>query len=165
MSVTDLDPTLLPLDELRALRGSLQRDDDAVSYVRRLAQARLDLLEAEISRRDRSAAPTVITSELPVILGAHLTGGPARPPRPAEDASDHPFALELEAMWNRAGGSDLPTLDEDGLFALRTELRIFERARSSERQALFARIDGLSAELVRRYRDGEADVEGLLADD
>ena len=39
----------------------------------------------------------------------------------------------------------------------------FEQARSQERRELFARIDELSAELVRRYRDGEADVEGLLA--
>jgi hypothetical protein len=30
---------------------------------------------------------------------------------------------------------------------------------------LFSRIDALSAELVRRYRDGEAHVDGLLGDD
>jgi hypothetical protein len=163
MPVTDLDPTLLPLDELRSLRASLQHDDDAVSYVRRLAQARLDLLAAEIRRRDRHADPAVITSELPVILGSHLTGGPARPPRPAEDASDHPLALQLEDMWNEHGGSDLPSLDDDELIALRSELRIFEQSRSKERKELFTRIDALSAELVRRYREGEADIEGLLA--
>ncbi|TPW14029.1 MAG: hypothetical protein FD127_1663 [Acidimicrobiaceae bacterium] len=163
--MTEVDPTLLPLDELRTLRGSLQHDDDAVSYVRRLAQARLDLIEAELRRRDRSADPSVITSELPVILGTHLTGGPARPPRPAEDASGHPLALELEEMWNHAGASDLPTMTEDDVIALRSKLRIFERIRSQERQELFGRIDALSGELVRRYREGEADVEGLLADD
>ncbi len=162
---SDLDPTLLPLDELRALRASLQHDDDAVSYVRRLAQARLDLIDAEMRRRDRHADPSVITSELPVILGSHLTGGPARPPRPAEDASDHPLSIELEQLWAEHGGSDLPSLDDDQLVALRSDLRIFEQVRSKERKALFARIDGLSAELVRRYREGEADVEGLLADD
>ncbi|MGZ7023355.1 MAG: RsiG family protein [Ilumatobacteraceae bacterium] len=41
----------------------------------------------------------------------------------------------------------------------------FEQARSQERRELFARIDQLSAELVRRYRDGEAAVDGLLAAD
>ncbi len=163
--MTDVDPTLLPLDELRAVRVALQHDDDAVSYVRRLAQARLDLIGAEIGRRDRHADSTVITSELPVILGSHLTGGPARPPRPAEDASDHPLALELEQLWNEHGGSDLPSLDDDELVALRSELRIFEQLRSKERKALFGRIDALSAELVRRYREGEADIEGLLADE
>ncbi len=165
MPVTDLDPTLLPLDELRSLRASLQHDDDAVSYVRRLAQARLDLIEAELRRRTRDADPAVITSELPAILGTHLTGGPARPPRPAEDASDHPLALELERLWGEHGGADLPSLDEDQLVALRSDLRIFEQVRSKERKELFGRIDALSAELVRRYREGEADIEGLLADE
>ncbi len=165
MSVTELEPTLLPLDELRSVRSSLQHDDDAVSYVRRLAQARLDLIDAEMRRRDRHADPAVITSELPVILGSHLTGGPARPPRPAEDASDHPLALALEHLWNEHGGSDLPSLDDDEIVALRTELRLFEQLRSKERKALFARIDALSAELVRRYREGEADIEGLLSDE
>ncbi len=163
--MTDLDPTLLPLDELRSLRAALQLDEDAVSYVRRLAQARLDLIAAEMRRRDRDDDPAVITSELPVILGTQLTGGSARPPRPTEDASDHPLAIELEELWGEHGGSDLPSLDDDELVALRTELRVFEQARSKERKELFGRIDSLSAELVRRYREGEADVEGLLADE
>jgi hypothetical protein len=163
--VTDLDPTLLPLVELRSLRARLQHDDDAISYVRRLAQARLDLLEDEIARRGRSQTTSVTTDELPVILGAHLTGGAARPPRPAVDASDHPLALALEALWSEHGGTDLHTLTEDELSTLRTDLSAFEQQRSAERKALFGRIDSLSAELVRRYREGEADVEGLLADE
>lgn len=167
--MTDLDPTLLPLVELRSLRAALQLDDDAISYVRRLAQARLDLLEAEIGRRDRSqpagVTAGVTTGELPVILGAHLTGGTARPPRPAVDASDHPLALALEDLWSEHGGTDLHTLTDDELVTLRTDLRVFEQQRSAERRTLFGRIDTLSAELVRRYREGEADVEGLLNDE
>lgn len=163
--MTDLDPTLLPLDELRELRASLQHDDDAVSYVRRLAQARLDLIEAEMHRRDSSQDPKIVTSELPAILGSHLTGGPARPPRPAEDASSHPLALELDRLSARLGASDLNSLDDDELVALRSELRVFEQTRSRERRELFNRIDALSAELVRRYREGEADIEGLMADE
>lgn len=163
--MTDLDPTLMPLDELRELRAALQHDDDAVSYVRRLAQARLDLIEAEMHRRDSSQDPKVITSELPAIFGTHLTGGPARPPRPAEDASNHPLALELERLTARFGASDLQALDDDELITLRSELRVFEQTRSRERRELFGRIDALSAELVRRYREGEADIEGLLADE
>jgi hypothetical protein len=30
---------------------------------------------------------------------------------------------------------------------------------------MFQRIDALSGELVHRYREGEADIEGLLADE
>jgi hypothetical protein len=140
----------LPLQELRARRAALQADDDAVSYVRRLVQARIDLVATEVDRR--AGVHHEITRELPVILGSHLTGGPARPPRPAEDASDHPLALELEELSARLGVDDLPALDD-------------EQLRSAERRALFARIDELSAELVRRYREGEADIDGLLAAD
>ena len=128
-----VDPRQLSLVELRALRARLQNDDDAVSYVRRLAQARLDLVQAE-KRRRLDGSTESLSDELPAILSAHLTGGTPRPPRPAED-----FYAEA--------------------------LHAFEQARSHERRELFTRIDELSAELVRRYRDGEANVDGLLAAD
>ncbi len=47
------DPQSLTLDELRQVRNQLQSDDDVVSYVRRVAQARLDLVRAEANRRAR----------------------------------------------------------------------------------------------------------------
>lgn len=165
MSTTDFDPKVLPLDELRALRARLQHEDDAVSYVRRLAQARLDLARAELRGRARGDDDHNITGELPVILGSQLTGGPARPPRPAEDYSDHPLARALDELCAEAGSADLPSMTLDELGTYISDLHDFEQARSAERKELFGRIDELSAELVRRYRDGEADVEGLLAAD
>jgi hypothetical protein len=159
-----LDPAGMPLPELRALRAELQTEDDAISYVRRLAQARLDLVRAEM--RNRAAGDDKnITGELPAILGSHLTGGAARPPRPADDFSHHPMALALEELCSEAGSTDLPSMSADELAAYAANLHEFEQARSVERKELFGRIDALSAELVRRYRDGEADVDGLLAGD
>ncbi len=76
MSPAELDPRSLSLPELRALRGGLQEQDDAVSYVRRMAQARLDLVRAEMRHRV-AGDDKDITGELPIILGAHLTGGQA----------------------------------------------------------------------------------------
>lgn len=161
----ELDPGAMPLPELRALRAELQHEDDAVSYVRRLAQARLDLVRAEMRYRVAGEDSNNITGELPIILGSHLTGGPARPPRPADDFSDHPLALELEELCEEAGSTDLPTMNKQELADFAARLHEFEQLRSHERKALFGRIDALSAELVRRYRDGEADVDGLLAAD
>ncbi len=164
MSPAELDPRSLPLPELRALRGGLQEQDDAISYVRRMAQARLDLVRAEMRHRVAGDDKN-ITGELPIILGAHLTGGPARPPRPADDFSGHPLAMDLEELCQEAGGTDLRSMDTEELAAFAAELYEFEQKRSGERQELFGRIDALSAELVRRYRDGEADVEEFLAGD
>jgi hypothetical protein len=153
----------LPLDELRTKRAELQREDDVVSYVRRIAQARLDLLDAEVERR-RGAAPDV-SGALPTILGAHLSGGPARPPRPVGESSDHPLAEELEELCARLGAADLKSLDDEEVEQLRIALDGYERARSQERRDLYAELDGLSAELVRRYREGEAHVDRLLDSD
>ena len=163
MNTAEIDPRTLPLDELRALRAELQHQDDVVSYVRRLVQARLDLVRAEMRRReDGDHDPGDITGELPGILGSHLTGGPARPPRPADDFSGHPLAVELEALCDEAGSTDLESMDAAELGAFASQLHEFEQVRSGERKELFGRIDLLSAELVRRYRDGEANVDGLL---
>ena len=163
MSTTD--PQSLSLPALRSLRTELQQLDDAISYVRRLAQARLDLARAEMKRRSGGSDTAGLSDELPNILGAQLTGGQARPPRPADDFSDHPLALELEQLCADAGSTDLESMSDDELAGYVATLFSFEQARSAERKALFGRIDALSAELVRRYRDGEASVDGLLSDD
>ena len=47
-----------------------------------------------------------------------------------------------------------PTEDE--------QKKAFEAAQSGLRKALFDRIDALTAELVRRYKDGGASVDSLL---
>ena len=164
MTMPATEPADLPLAELRAIRSQLQTEDDAISYVRRLAQARLDLVRAEMRRR-AAGDDKNITGELPAILGSHLTGGAPRPPRPADDFSHHPMALALEELCDEAGSTDLPSMNAEELAAYAANLHAFEQARSHERKELFGRIDTLSAELVRRYRDGEADVDGLLAGD
>jgi hypothetical protein len=155
--------TTMPLDELRAERAALQREDDAISYVRRIAQARLDLVDAEVERRRGERED--VTGALPSILGAHLTGATARPPRPAEESSDHPLAVELEDLCARLGADDVTSLNDAEVDELRIALLSYERARSQERRELYDRLDALSAELVRRYREGEADVDRLLAND
>jgi hypothetical protein len=155
--------TTMPLDELRAERAALQMQDDVISYVRRIAQARLDLLDAEMERR--SGERTDVTGALPSILGAHLIGGTTRPPRPAGESSDHPLAIELEDLCARLGADDVKSLDDAEVDELRIALLSFERARSEERHELYERLDALSAELVRRYREGEAHVDRLLDED
>jgi anti-sigma-K factor RsiG len=159
-----MDPRQLSLVELRALRAKLQNDDDAVSYVRRLAQARLDLVHAE-KRRRLDGGTESLSDELTSILSTHLTGGAPRPPRPATDFSTHPLAEQFDALMDHAGDNDLSSLTSEELLAYADALHEFEQARSHERRELFTRIDELSAELVRRYRDGEANVDGLLAAD
>jgi hypothetical protein len=159
-----LDPRALSLDELRSMRNRLQSEDDEVSYVRRVAQARVDLVRAEQHRRERGDDESTddLSSELRVVLSAHLTGGTPRPPRPVDNVADNPLADELDAVCTENGFSRLEDLDLDGLTTLESRLTAFERRVSDDRRDRYDRLDALSAELVRRYRDGEASVDGLL---
>lgn len=154
------DPSELSLEELRSLRQQLQLEDDAVSYARRVAQARLDLVQAEVRHRS-TGSDVVVDEELRTVLSSHLTGGPARPPRPTEDLSDHPLAVELDEICASHGLGRLKSLDDAELTSLLDAVAEFEARVSSDRRARFERLDALSAELVRRYRDGEADVDSI----
>jgi len=156
------DPQLLSLEELRRIRNELQGEDDVVSYVRRVAQARLDLVRAEQHRRERGETHDDLPSELRVVLSSHLTGGPARPPRPVENLNDHELSDELDVVCTEHGFSRLEELSIPELSNLDDQLTTFERRVSDDRRARYERLDALSAELVRRYRDGEASVDGLL---
>ena len=154
------DPGELSLDDLRSLRTRLQQEDDVVSYARRVAQARLDLVKTEMSRRNDGD----LGEEIKDVLSQHLTGGPARPPRPAEDLSDDALSVELDALCAEHGFGRLEELDEAELATLADAIGEFEQRVSHDRRERFDRLDALSAELVRRYRDGEANVDTLLDD-
>ena len=171
-----IDPASLSLADLRAERSALQDADDVVSYVRRAAQARLDLARAEAARRVLAAQGVVeavdpdISGELRRVLSNQLrprttsTGAP-RPPREERfDRGDDERALELDRICADNGFSRLGGLTDDELSALVAALESFERAISDDRRQRFERIDALSAELARRYRDGEVDVDSLFAD-
>ena len=166
------DPRELSLDDLRAERNRLQDEDDRVSYVRRAAQSRLDLVRAVRERRDGVGVDDV-SGELRRVLSQHLTAGSgpttARPPRDGrDDIADGPLVDELDRVCAEGGFSRLSSstapLADDELAALEAALADFERRVSDDRRARFERIDALGSELVRRYREGEADVDSLLGD-
>ena len=156
------DPAGLSLEELRELRNRLQAEDDVVSYVRRVAQARLDLVRAEQHLRERGEGHDDLPTELRVVLSQQLTGGPPRPPRPNPELDDAPLIDELDGLCAEHGFSRLTDLGLEDLAELETHLARFEHRVSSDRRARFEHLDALSAELVRRYRQGEASVDGLL---
>ena len=158
------DPQALSLDELRTLRNQLQSEDDVVSYVRRVAQARLDLVRAEMHRRDRGESHEDLPSELRVVLSSHLTSGTPRPPRPVENLDDNELSDRLDVVCAEHGFSRLEELMPSELQTLDDQLTAFERQVSDDRRERYDRLDALSAELVRRYREGEASVDGLLGD-
>ena len=98
------------------------------------------------------------------VFGQEHGGGSSRPPRETNISADHELVVELERLCERVGFGELRTLDDDALESAIAEIEKFELARSAERKSLFAKIDALTTELVKRYKDGGANVDTLLTD-
>ena len=154
----------LDLAGIRTARAELQSQEDAVSFVRRMAQGRLDIARDEQRRRSANMPTSNTATDLAGVFGQEHGGGSARPPRETNVSTDHPLVVELEQLCERIGFGSIRTLDVDALQRVIDELTTFENARSGERRALFDQIDALTAELVKRYKDGGANVDALLND-
>ena len=144
------------LAEIRSERTSLQREEDIVSFVRRLAQGRLDLISDEQRRRaegdDGPQAP--LAERLAEVFGQQHGGGSARPPRETEVPTDHPLLQQLDELCDSHGFENMELLDDRDLSALSDALGMFEKECSRQRHEMFERIDALTAEVVRRVREG-----------
>jgi hypothetical protein len=158
MSGGRVDPGTLSLDELRRRRAELQAADDAVSYVRRVAHGRADLARDAVGRASDDSDPTPVYTrgdlhgELRDVLGERLLGSDARPPRPAEDFSEHPLARELDELCATNGFGRLDQLSRPQLEQLIAALAEFDRRVSAQRREIFDELDELSEELVDRLR-------------
>ena len=144
------------LAEIRAERTSLQREEDIVSFVRRLAQGRLDLIADEERRRAEGdeQEPAPLSERLAEVFGQQHGGGSARPPRETEVPADHPLLQQLDELCDSHGFENMELLDDRALSDLSNALGMFEKECSRQRHEMFERIDALTAEVVRRVREG-----------
>ncbi|MCD9903032.1 ABC transporter substrate-binding protein [Streptomyces sp. MT29] len=157
----------LRLPELRTLRRDAQRDEADLSYVRRLVQGRIDILRAELARRRDPQAPV---PETPVVdrLSEILADAPSRHRTSARHVTlTTPRGDEFRrlAAENLAEVelSDLAARTDEELHDAMGRLVRYEQQVSRRRHELQRTTDDCSAEIARRYRDGEARVDDLLA--
>ncbi len=157
------DLTVLRLSELRAMRRDAQGDEADLSYVRRLLQGRIDILRAELERRGGAAASVGLIDRLPEIL----TDAPARHRSSARHVTVRtPHRAEYRAlasdMLAEVELSDLQARTDEELGAGLRRLVRYEKQVSRRRRQLQRTADDCGAEIARRYREGEAQVEDLL---
>lgn len=157
----------LRLPELRTLRRDAQRDEADLSYVRRLVQGRIDILRAELARRRDPQAPE---PEAPVVdrLSEILADAPSRHRTSARHVTlttprgDEFRRLAAETLAE-VELSDLAARTDEELHDAMGRLVRYEQQVSRRRHELQRTTDDCSAEIARRYRDGEAQVDDLLA--
>ncbi len=140
--------------EIRAQRNALQAEEDAISFVRRLAQGRLDLVQDEERRRATGTETPVgsLADRLADVFGQQHGGGSARPPRETNIPADHPLVKELDELCDHYEFESLENLDSKSLSELAGALSMFEKSCSQLRHDLFEKIDALTAALVASVR-------------
>jgi hypothetical protein len=153
----------LPLAEVRSLRADAEQEEVDLSYLRRMIQGRMDILRAELNRRDGVSEGTLVEGLAAILadeprapargLGRHSTVEPSR-------ADSH--RRYVEALVADVGLSDVSERSTEELSHAMHTLADEERTLSGKRRKVQEVMDACGAEITRRYRDGEASVGALL---
>lgn len=149
--------------ELRTFRDDALQEETDLSYIRRLVQGRMDIIQAELDRREGGGSGSLIDA-LPGILsdgerapahglGRHSTVEPSR-------AAEH--RRYVEQLVADVDLSDVSAREPAELMTVLEALRDEEEELSDKRRQVQRVVDACSAEVTRRYRDGEADAGQLL---
>ncbi len=164
-----LDPTFLDelqnisLDQLRERRHEAEQEEADLSYLRRMLHGRIDIVKAEMERRvqpdsgdivDRLATILADAPRTPHGSGRHITVQPSR-------VDEH--RRQVEQAIADAVVSDVTNRSDDELAEALIALRANEAEVSQVRRQVQQVADACSSELARRYKDGLANVDDVLA--
>lgn len=143
----------LSLDEVRERRQEAMREEADLSYVRRMLQGRIEIVEQEVDLTG-SESDAELVAKLTRALSPHTT---------APNASSRHLVAEPDRLAERrryverliadVGLSDPASLTPEAARRALDMLREQEQLVSRTRGQVHAIIDTLTAELARRYRD------------
>jgi hypothetical protein len=154
------------LEELRAMRDECREGENELSFERRLCQARIDILSAELQRRNEGGSDDLL-DRLPEILA---TDGPSVGESPLPDrAPDFSVPRNADIPRRRVeeivGEQTLARLSQitsDEIRSIIATLAEHEGDVSGRRRLVHEVMDAIQAEIVRRYVSGEADPTAAL---
>jgi RsiG-like len=144
-------------DELRAMKSECAAIETSVSYYRRLAQARIEILDAELARRGSGGSIEDLIAKLPEILageGARSAGAQTRLAEPDAPVVELEWSDGRQRLITDTTLANLPALDEAGLASVRTEVADFERDLSDVRHRLHGALDKIEHEIALRQAAG-----------
>ena len=141
------------LDDVRARHVECMEIETELSYVRRLAQARVEILRAEQNRRTSGGSVADLVAALPNILAdPGPRGNPAtsRLPRNLAPAPDIEWTRGSESLIADDTLANLPTLSDDELREALDGLAELDRDVSARRRELHGVVDQIEVDLARR---------------
>jgi hypothetical protein len=134
----------LTLRQLRAYRDTLRHEADRVSYWRRVAHGRIDLLTAQ-----RHTGTALSGEQLARVLADTASGRNRAGLMTIAAAEPLPELPELDEIWSE----HVDPADEAAAAGFLERLRTAERQLNAYRDALHGRVDETTAELIARYRE------------
>ncbi len=148
------------IEDLRAMRDECREGENELSFERRLCQARIDILTAELERR-LGGTQGGLLERLPEILATEANAGASTLPSRAPDLSiprnaDVP-RRRVEEIVGEQTLARLSQISEDEIRGIIRSLADHEKIVSARRKRVHEVMDAIQAEIVRRYASGEAD--------
>ncbi|MEO1062677.1 MAG: hypothetical protein AAFZ07_14780 [Actinomycetota bacterium] len=160
----EIDVELTSIHDLRERRSLLGSFESQISFLRRILQTRIDLIDAALAARDdepgSEARLMSLLSAIPELVARVRPGASTRSPR-SRGLIDPDLEL-LAEVESDAGIAlmDVPAAADDDLRRELARLNRIERSISDLRRRLHGSIDAIQADIARRYRVGELTVSG-----
>ncbi len=152
------------LDDVRHLRDEAAQEETDLSYLRRMLHARIDIVRAEQRRRSEGGSASVV-EQLVNILSDNAVGPATGSGRyqTTEPSRAEAHRRHVEALVSDVDLSDVTSLSGDKLDVALRAYTDEEDSVSQRRRQVQVVVDELNAEIARRYREGAASVDDLLA--
>lgn len=152
------------LGEVRRLRDEAAQEETDLSYMRRMLHARIDIVRAEQRRRAEHGSTSVVEQLVNILsdnaVGPAMGSGRYQTTEPSR-AEAH--RRHVEALVSDVDLSDVMSLSDDKLDVTLNAYTAEEDSVSQRRKQVQIVVDQLNAEIARRYREGAASVDDLLA--
>lgn len=152
--------------EVRTMREECREEEARLSFVRRLVQGRLDIVRAEGARRAGGSSGDLLDALPAILADAPLptTMGMARAaPLYEPDLGDSAGRRRDDEVMNDASLGRLPDASDSELATLTQRLMDDEQRVSGVRRRLLDNLDGLQAEMIRRYQSGGVALDDVVS--
>ncbi len=154
-------------EDVKVLRDQANEVENELSFERRLCQARIDILSAELDHRAGKVSGDLI-SRLPQILADEAraetaSGLPQRPPDFSLPKTTEIPRRRVEEIVGEGALARLTQMPEEEIRSSIESLAEHERNLSALRRKVHEVLDLLQGEMIKRYSSGEADTSTLLS--
>jgi len=150
----------LSLADLRARRDECLAEREYLSLLRRLVQGRLDIVRAEVARREAGDDPSTLVDHVAHAMSNETMSGSSRGEAVRLLVPPEEMTLarrRVEGLVADSALSDPRTLPDEELQDARERLETEEHTISADRRTVLNIHDALQEELKRRFKENPAE--------